>query len=46
MSIILQALLASRAETWWLAYLTGTGQEPFRPEADFVMGQDALEPTT
>lgn len=46
MSIIVQAILASREESRWLAYLMGTGQEPFRPEEDLVMDQDALEPTT
>jgi len=44
MSIIVQALLASREETRWLAYLMGMGQEPFRPEEDLVMDQDGLEP--
>ena len=46
MSIILQAILASRDETRWLAYIMGTGHEPFRPEGDLVMDQDTLEPTT
>ena len=46
MSIILQAILASRDETRWLAYIMGTGQEPFRPEEDLGMDQDVLEPTT
>ena len=44
MSIIVQAVLASREETRWLAYLMGTGQEPFRPEEGLVADQDALEP--
>ena len=46
MSIILQAILASRDETRWLAYMMGTGHEPFRPEEDLGMDQDVLEPTT
>jgi predicted PurR-regulated permease PerM len=31
MSIILQTVLNSREETRWLAYLMGTGSEPFKP---------------
>ena len=33
MAIIVQAILASREETRWLAYMMGSGKEPFRPEA-------------
>jgi predicted PurR-regulated permease PerM len=41
MSIIMQAVLASRDETRWLAYLMGSGQEPYNPEED--LGGEALE---
>jgi DHA2 family multidrug resistance protein-like MFS transporter len=42
MSIIVQALLASRHETRWVAYMMGTGHEPFRPEQDLAKEQDDL----
>jgi predicted PurR-regulated permease PerM len=32
MAIIVQAILASREDTRWLAYMMGTGSEPFEPE--------------
>jgi predicted PurR-regulated permease PerM len=41
MSIIVQAILNSRDETRWLAYMMGSGKEPFNPEEDF--GQDELD---
>lgn len=41
MSIIVQAILDSRDETRWLAYMMGSGKEPFNPEED--LGQEELE---
>jgi predicted PurR-regulated permease PerM len=34
MSIILQTIFDSREETRWLAYLMGSGEEPFQPEEE------------
>lgn len=44
MAIIIQAVLDSRKETRWLAYMMGSGSEPFKPEADLGKDQDVLEP--
>jgi predicted PurR-regulated permease PerM len=35
MSIIVQAILNSRKETRWLAYMMGSGEEPFNPDKEF-----------
>jgi hypothetical protein len=32
MSIILQAIFDSREETRWVAYMMGSGAEPFKPD--------------
>ena len=34
MAIIVQAILNSREETRWLAYIMGSGKEPFEPETE------------
>jgi hypothetical protein len=34
MAIIVQAIFGSREETRWLAYLMGSGSEPFEPEEE------------
>jgi predicted PurR-regulated permease PerM len=34
MAIIVQAILASREETRWLAYMMGSGKEPFESGAE------------
>lgn len=44
MSIIVQAVLNSRDETRWLAYMMGSGKEPYNPEEDISQDQDILEP--
>jgi len=41
MSIIIQAVLGSREETRWMAYMMGSGEEPYDPEA--VSDQDEQE---
>ena len=46
MSIIVQAILNSRDDTRWLAYMMGSGQEPYNPEEDLGLEQEALEPDT
>jgi predicted PurR-regulated permease PerM len=42
MSIIVQAILNSRKETRWLAYMMGSGDEPFNPDKEF--DDDAAAP--
>lgn len=42
MAIIVQAGLGSRKETRWLAYMMGTGSEPFEPE-EAAHDQNVLE---
>jgi predicted PurR-regulated permease PerM len=41
MSIIVQAVFDSRDETRWLAYMMGSGKEPYNPQED--LGPDPLE---
>ena len=41
MAMIVQAILESREETRWLAYMMGDGSKPFEPEAG--QGQNVLE---
>jgi predicted PurR-regulated permease PerM len=41
MAIIVQSILDSRESTRWLAYMMGSGSEPFKPEEE--PDQDALE---
>lgn len=41
LAMIIQAILDSRPETRWIAYLMGGGDEPFNPDAG--PGQDDLE---
>jgi predicted PurR-regulated permease PerM len=44
MSIIVQAVFESRDETRWLAYMMGSGKEPYNPEED--LGPEPLEGDT
>jgi predicted PurR-regulated permease PerM len=46
MSIIVQAILNSRKETRWLAYMMGSGEKPFNPEKEFDDDDAALEAKT
>jgi len=46
MSIIVQAILNSRDETRWLAYMMGSGSEPYNPEEDLGQGQEVSDPDT
>ena len=34
MAIILQSILNSREQTRWIAYIMGSGSEPFKPEEE------------
>lgn len=43
MTIILQAILDSRDETRWMAYLMGTGKEPYQSDEDYKKSQELLE---
>ena len=44
MAIILEAILNSRESTRWLAYMMGSGSEPFKPEEE--LDQNVLEEGT